>query len=1193
MGSKDSSEEDPGGADAESVVQLQKHDLVPDHAIAASGDDRFGYSEVAAVVADLAAQVELPCNIALFGPWGSGKSSLFPLIETHLKQAHEQDDQFPNVKAVRYDAWKFSGSPLHRTFLRDVAERLGQPKDAFSVNLYSDVTDVGFDPKKLLHTILPLLGWFALAGVILIGLFDFGREAVAAIGSGTFDGSDVWHSFVHRLPATVAATTALATAAGVLDAAKATITRRAPAEVEQFIDLFQELMDAVKKTKDGEERVTRVLVFVDELDRCTPHDVLETLIGIKTFLEHKDCVFVVAADRDVLVEALNQHDDDARRQATPARKYEPYYATAGAFLDKMFQHQVELPSLRRHRLSGFAKRLVNEVAARHQDSLWAGFTEVQREDIVYTLIPLHVRSPRRVKVLLNAFATTARLADARGVSWRNKPATLAKLTVLQTEFPTFINSLRLEPRLITHLERGNAPEASESARLRDLYNDFVVLEGEPATDDDDGAAPSPLIDDEAADGREIDGARDVLKSQLRDYLEKARAAGVEGPTRQLLHLEPAGQEDGLTDPTLGDALDDAADRAPNVTVELFESSTDDDIQIAVRILAAEVDEQVGQGRLAVVEVACRLMERLDRDRLAALAPAVAPVVLPVAGETGTASMILGALALAIEQPDQVAAGSVLERLQMLIRDEQVEPDQLRLDQIAELRSRMGPDLCASTEATLTEGVGRGADAGVLRIIDTEAARDLPVFWSNNGESIYDLAGTIKPAAEGDENDGADIQVPDGYTRIVRALVDRGDDARPILAAALILAIDRTDDHEYISEYASVFQPPLTDTEADLALRFLALAEPSEWSGWLALLEGSPRSESGADHADHVQKALQHLVNETSLDEPTHIEMLRNAPATLIALADSETVMPIDLQPLLTADLTFDDEGIEERRTVHGFAANFDAAEQINEWAVTSVVGVLSHPYEDDLAHLDTYITGIVSGEAAATLLTTLRDTFGNAPTTLPSLRALTAAQARTGDLQPIDAAAYDNLRGLNQRIVDTDWLTSCPPVGEVIARIDTAAPFARAALVDYADQAAPSDRYKLWDALADAGSADSLLVAVANIGVPAALAESLFQTAELGSNLAERSGAVDRLVTLPLSNADLIGRSTDLILTFLNNPANNNVKLAAVIALNSGAEPGRIRKVKSRFDDRSGSLSRGERKRLYNARLHSRPGLFG
>ena len=39
------------------------------------------------------------------------------------------------------------------------------------------------------------------------------------------------------------------------------------------------------------------------------------------------------------------------------------------------------------------------------------------DGVLYVLIPSHVRSPRRVKVLLNNFATNARIAQSRGIDW--------------------------------------------------------------------------------------------------------------------------------------------------------------------------------------------------------------------------------------------------------------------------------------------------------------------------------------------------------------------------------------------------------------------------------------------------------------------------------------------------------------------------------------------------------------------------------------------------------------------------------------------------------------------------------------------------------------------------------------------------------------------------------------------------------
>ena len=60
-------------------------DLIPDRALKESDSDEFAYGPIADRLADLCCEAELPINVALFAPWGSGKSSLFTLIETRLR----------------------------------------------------------------------------------------------------------------------------------------------------------------------------------------------------------------------------------------------------------------------------------------------------------------------------------------------------------------------------------------------------------------------------------------------------------------------------------------------------------------------------------------------------------------------------------------------------------------------------------------------------------------------------------------------------------------------------------------------------------------------------------------------------------------------------------------------------------------------------------------------------------------------------------------------------------------------------------------------------------------------------------------------------------------------------------------------------------------------------------------------------
>src|SRR5687768_6101507 len=99
--------------------KLTAEDLIPDVRLRAASDDAFRHSAIAAQVAELAACADTPVNIALFGPWGSGKSSFYELVRQKL------EDRDKGIRLVRYDAWKFGGASMKRNFLSNAASELG------------------------------------------------------------------------------------------------------------------------------------------------------------------------------------------------------------------------------------------------------------------------------------------------------------------------------------------------------------------------------------------------------------------------------------------------------------------------------------------------------------------------------------------------------------------------------------------------------------------------------------------------------------------------------------------------------------------------------------------------------------------------------------------------------------------------------------------------------------------------------------------------------------------------------------------------------------------------------------------------------------------------------------------------------------------------------------------------------------
>src|SRR5262249_7003463 len=144
--------------------------------------------------------------------------------------------------------------------------------------------------------------------------------------------------------------------------------------------------------------------------------------------------------------------------------------TAGAYLDKIFQHQITLPPLRSRSLAKFARRLTlgaggiwaELVAAGGGGQQVGGGGATPLLDLaLFTLIPSHVRSPRRVKVLLNNYATNVRIVRSRLPDvWPARARQIARLTTFQTEFPEFAADLSLEPRLPRFLlDPSGAPES--------------------------------------------------------------------------------------------------------------------------------------------------------------------------------------------------------------------------------------------------------------------------------------------------------------------------------------------------------------------------------------------------------------------------------------------------------------------------------------------------------------------------------------------------------------------------------------------------------------------------------------------------------------------------------------------------------------------------------------------------------------
>lgn len=566
-------------------MRLHRDDLIDDHELNEVGDDRLSHDGIAEQLALIVQTVDAPANVALFGPWGSGKSGIGNLLK---KKVHGKN----GIRVARFDAYKYAELPLQRNFVSAVAAELGQMQPKYHDDLYNGRTKT--DITVPAATIGKILGIFAILICGLSAILLVLAAVVAAFQKGGF--RDDFESHIGTalkaglVPAVLlSGLVALATKTFQVDRSIAK-----PESDEQFEKLFTELV--------ADSKAKTLVVFVDELDRCSASEVVETLDTVRTFLGVSKCVFIIAADRHVLEEALTR----AAKQETPADDDNPYYSTGSAYLDKVFQYQVSLPPLLTQSVSNFAATLVEG-----RGGLWA---DINTPYVLSVLVPTHVTSPRRVKHLINTFALTYRLSEQRYCSGLlaedpklHAPA-IAKLACLRVEFPLFARHLEVDaslPRLVLELVKN--PKASlgpgVTERARELAIAYALENAAPASmmdadlnSEEESTARTPQTPSEG------DGEEGVVEAdpqspvrthnkQLINYLR--RTSRVQGPSRALIYQQTSGTVLGL-DGDIAQAIESAAEDKDLTELRRLIDTLDQDEQgAAFDLLAQHIRTGVG------------------------------------------------------------------------------------------------------------------------------------------------------------------------------------------------------------------------------------------------------------------------------------------------------------------------------------------------------------------------------------------------------------------------------------------------------------------------------------------------------------------------------------------------------------------------------------------------------------------------
>ncbi len=270
----------------------------------------------------------LPSSLGVFGDWGSGKSSLMKMV------ADSYQDK-TGVVVISFNGWLFEGYEDAKTVLmgRIVDEIIKKRKPAGKA-------------LKIAARLLRKIDYMKVAGSMLrYGL------ALAAFG-----------------PAGVGVASLADLAVKVKDTDYEAYVKKSETDdpdetlrsnIQDFHNNFDELIN--------ETGIKKIVVLIDDLDRCSPDTVIGTLEAIKLFLFTKKTVFIIGADERLIKYAVRR-----RFPEIPGDNAE----VGRDYLEKLIQFPIRIPPLNSVELTTYINLLFTSL---HLD---VGEFELLREQVL-------------------------------------------------------------------------------------------------------------------------------------------------------------------------------------------------------------------------------------------------------------------------------------------------------------------------------------------------------------------------------------------------------------------------------------------------------------------------------------------------------------------------------------------------------------------------------------------------------------------------------------------------------------------------------------------------------------------------------------------------------------------------------------------------------------------------------------------
>lgn len=244
----------------------------------------------------------LPSSIGLYGDWGSGKSSLMNMCKNKLSSEN-------GTVCLLFNGWLFEGYEDAKTaMIGSILDEIARQK-----NISQKAKDIikglneSIDKFKLLKSGVKYGADMLLTGGLGI-ITDLTIKTIASQVLGSVkdvDGNKIKNNIKNQLN-----------------------NKELRENIKKFRGKFAELI--------SESKIEKLVIFIDELDRCNPSTILNTLEAMRLFLFTGNVAFVIGADeRHISYAVKSKFSEIEGIQIDIGKEY----------LEKLIQYPIRIPRL--------------------------------------------------------------------------------------------------------------------------------------------------------------------------------------------------------------------------------------------------------------------------------------------------------------------------------------------------------------------------------------------------------------------------------------------------------------------------------------------------------------------------------------------------------------------------------------------------------------------------------------------------------------------------------------------------------------------------------------------------------------------------------------------------------------------------------------------------------------------------------